>query len=182
MSLTAHPASRAKTGRRPRLLSMPPKVRSALIKMVADGVPFGTACQAIGVPERTFQEWMQKGRAEDAREPYKSFAVEVEKAFALWQVDRVAIIAASPDPRAHQWLLERRNVKEWGDPRRGEVNVQVNLSAIMESPDWQKLRDDLVRSLAAYPDALATALRVMAGGDDNADVIEVEPIREIEAG
>jgi hypothetical protein len=181
MTISALPAPRGKSGRPTKLLSMPPKVRASLIAMVADGVPYSTACQAAGVAERTFKEWMRKGRADDAREPYKSFAMSIEKAFADWQIDRVKIIAASSDPRMHQWLLERRNTKEWGDPRRGDVNVQVNLSAIMESPDWQRLRDDLVRSLAAFPEALETALRVMAGDIVNGEVIEEAEIREIES-
>jgi len=36
--------------------------------------------------------------------------------------------------------------------------------------------------LAAYPDALATALRVMAGDSVNGEVIEEAEIREIESG
>jgi len=157
---------------------MPPKVRAAIIEMVGSGVPYNTAASAAGIPERTFWEWMEKGRGPKAREPYRAFVMAVDSAFARWQVSRIELIAASPDARAQQWLLERRNRKEWGDPGRGDVNVQVNTVAIMESQDWKQIRDKVLAAVADYPDALAAVMRELGVGD----VIEAGEFKELNAG
>jgi len=178
MPASAQTAVVAKPKRKP---GRPTKLNAALQARICEKMRSGnvpeTAAISEGVARRTFFEWLEKGKR--GEQPYAEFRLAVDQAIAEFEVKVVE--GAVSDPRNSIAILERRFPDRWS-LKREQVNVQVNLSAIMESPDWQKLRDDLVRSLAAYPDALATALRVMAGGDDNADVIEVEPIREIEAG
>ena len=170
-----------KTGRPRRKAGRPTKLTPAIqeaicTKLRAGNVP-ETAAISEGVARRTFFLWLERGK--NGEQPYEDFRLAVDQAIAEFEVKVVA--GAVSDPKNSIAILERRFPDRWS-LKREQVNVQVNLSAIMESPDWQRLRDDLVRSLAAYPDALATALRVMAGDSVNGEVIEEAEIREIESG
>lgn len=118
----------------------------------------------LGIPKGTWKTWLALGREDAAIEPYKSLAQLIDEAVEHWHESRVKTIedAGDKDYRASQWLLERRFRDQYGDPK-GDVNVQVNLAAIVSSPDWLELRDRLLRALAPFPEALAAVVGELGG-------------------
>lgn len=137
-----------------------------------------TAAVASGVPRRTFQEWLSKGRREDAVEPYKSMADRIEAALAVYHESRVELVqvGAEKDPRLAFQELERRFKDDWGDPRL-TAGVTVNVGVILESPEWLELRARLLRALAAFPDALAAVVVELGSGHVvDGDAVEVGEI------
>lgn len=128
----------------------------AICELVADGVPQTAAAGSLGIPRRTLQHWLEKGRREDAREPYMSFAERLQLALDSFHASRVKQLhaAGSDDPRVIQWELERRFRDEWADPNRGALNVQVN---VMSSPEWREMLQRIADVLREqHPDALRT--------------------------
>lgn len=158
---------RQQTGKqlgRPKALSLTPRRLNAILEKVRNGVPPQTAAGTLGIPRQTWSKWLQQGRAENAVEPYKSLADKLDAAVDTWHESRVKTIedAGEKDYRASAWLLERRLRDQYGDPK-GDVNVQVNLAAIVAAPEWLELRDRLLRALAPFPEALAAVVGELGG-------------------
>ena len=162
-------------GQRPRLLRLTPALRSRILEMILEGVPLTTASIANGIPKRTFFDWLEKGRAEDAIEPYRTFAAEVVEAQERWAASTVRQInaATAKDWRAGMTLLERQRPSEWGDPNRAGA-VTVNVGVIVESPEWRALSERLLVALAPFPEALDAVLGELGGGQVvEGDAVEV---------
>jgi hypothetical protein len=169
-------------GKKPRLLRLTPKLRGQVLEMIGAGIPLKTAAVANGVPARTFFDWLAKGRAEDAAEPYASFAREVDEAMERWAARAVRRIDThgEKDWRAEAWLLERKRPEEWADPNRAGV-VTVNVGVLVESAEWRDLAERLLDRLAPFPEALAAVADLMGVGQV-VDVEAVEVPAELEAG
>lgn len=127
-------------------------------------MPPQTAAGTLGIPRGTWHRWLQQGREEAAIEPYRSLAEKIDAAVDVWHEGRIGLIqvAAVKDPRHAEWLLERRLREEYGDPK-GDVNVQVNLASIVQSPQWLELQERLVRALAPFPEALQAVVVELGG-------------------
>lgn len=149
---------------RPKAVALTPRRLKLIIEKVENGVPPQTAAGTLGIPRATWHRWLTNGREENAIEPYKSLAEKVSAAVDVWHESRVKLIqeAAVKDPRHAEWMLERRLRDEYGMSN-GDVNVQINLAAIMQSPDWRDLRDRLLRCLAPFPDAFAAVVGELGG-------------------
>ncbi len=134
----------------------------ALLTNLRDGVPLTTSGTLAGIPHRTLMRWLAKGRVDGAADPYRTFTVQVELAIADWKASRIRSVdkAAEKEWKAGAWLLERRFPDEFGDPRRGDVNVQVNL---LQSAEWDDLQARLLAVLAPYPEALAAVGAELGG-------------------
>lgn len=159
-------------------MSLTPRRLNSILEKVRNGVPPQTAAGTLGIPRQTWSKWLTLGRAEDAIEPYKSLADRLDAAVDEWHESRVKVIqtAGEKDARHAEWMLERRLRSEYGDPK-GDVNVQVNLAAIVQSPDWLELRDRLLRALAPFPDAMAAVVGELGG----LPVVEAPAQRQIAA-
>ena len=59
-----------------------PALRSQIVAGIRAGGYPHVAAEAWGVPKETFDDWLKRGVAADAREPYRSFAKEVRQAQA----------------------------------------------------------------------------------------------------
>lgn len=123
---------------------------------IAKGVPQGAAAASIGIPKRTFQNWLAAGRAEGAEGLYVELADGIDRAVARYHEGRAVKVHehAEKDPRTAMFVLERRFPDDWGDHSKPGVNVSVNVQA---SPEWQ----ELLRRVAAvlreqHPEALRT--------------------------
>lgn len=93
------------TGRKPPNLEG--ESATALLKLLAGGNYIATACAVVGIPERTYQEWMAKGR--EGKEPFAEFKLKADEALAEGESALVEIVrtAATDEWRAAAWLLER---------------------------------------------------------------------------
>ena len=104
-------------GRAGRKTALEPDVIDRLEQMLKAGNYIEIACRAVGVPTRTFADWMSRGRsAAPGDEPYRELAERVEQALAEGEVRNVAQIAAAARDnwQAAAWLLERGNPERWG--------------------------------------------------------------------
>jgi hypothetical protein len=104
---------------------------SDLCAMVASGASFATAARASGITDRTFRNWLDKGRELAVRReqggrltaPQRlllQLLDSVERAEAQFEVRLVAMVnrAANDDWRAAMTLLERRVPDPWAGTRR----------------------------------------------------------------
>lgn len=158
-------------GRTPRALTE--ERISGILEQVRIGVPPQTAAVAAGVPRRTWQNWLARGREDDAPEPYASVAVRLEEATAVYHRSRVSVIhaGAEKDPRLAQWELERRFSDEWGDKNR--AGVTINLGVILQSQEWIDLRDRVLAALDPFPDAQDAVIAVLGGQVIDGEASEV---------
>lgn len=149
-----------------------PRVKK-ICELVRRGVPQEAAAGAVGIPRRTFQHWLAKGREEEAEEPYRSLAERLEAALDEFHASRAILVGETKEARTTLEVLARRFPKDWADPERG--GVTVNVGVIVESPEWAALRDAALIALARHPEALADYLAAIGG----APVVEGEVVREL---
>jgi len=100
---------------------MPPsaKLTPAIVKAVLGNIAAGnyisTACTAAGITQKTFHNWLERGRsAPDTI--YSEFLLLAEKARAAAEAANVRIIKRAADTNwtAAAWLLERQYPERWG--------------------------------------------------------------------
>lgn len=151
-----------------------------ICEQIEQGVPQEAAAGALGIPKRTFDNWLKWGRGEEGegeyREVYVDLADAVYKARCRLHASRAvrAYAKSEEDPAMLRFLLERRFPEEWAEPARGSnVNIQVNLVA---SEEWQDLETRLLGALQAHPEALADVLQALA----QEDVVDGEAVEVAE--
>ena len=178
-------ASRAKRpGRTSRLESIPAKVRETIFERIAIGVPFTKAAESCGVPYRTFRRWLDAGREDDAREPYRSFAKGVDQALAQFAVDGITEIHqhGAKDWRAKAYLLDHslpefvehdRSLKGAGT----QVNVQMTI-ALERAQTAEALLAAARRVLADDPERLELFMAELASA--GAGVVDGEAVEVAE--
>lgn len=128
--------------KKPGPSGLSPARRAAIIESIEAGNYIAVSAQANGVPERTFYEWLEKGR--NGRAGYTSFLRDVEEAQRKAEDRLVTIVsnAALDQWQAAAWLLERKNYKRWG--RKDKLEAEVNIKTDMSS-----LTDEQLEQLAA---------------------------------
>ena len=93
-----------------RQSKLTPAIHNAVVDHVKRGNWIYTAGKALGLNRRTIMIWMQVGKGEHpdrpAKEPYTSFAADVEAAFAEAEIQIVEGVRTADDWRAGAWLLE----------------------------------------------------------------------------
>lgn len=100
---------------RPTLLT--PALSKRIVEHIEEGCPLDVAAELEGIYRRRAEEWLAKGRAEDAEEPYASFAREVMRARARVAGEVLREIRGAhyltkdgreiPNAQAQQWYAER---------------------------------------------------------------------------
>jgi hypothetical protein len=158
-------------GSRSKLERIPPSVRQEIVSRIREGVPFIVAAESCGIARRTWARWMERGREDGAREPYKSFAVECDRAFADWQVAAVrqVAVAGAKDWRAPAHMLERRAPEHWADPSKGNLIIHN----YREDPEVRGLLVGILERLAAHPAALAAVVETLPAGIIEGHAVEM---------
>jgi hypothetical protein len=84
-----------------------PELIEQLIKYIEAGNYYKTACEAVGLGESTFYEWLKEK---------PEFLESIKKAEAQAIVRNLTIIqlAAKKNWQAAAWFLERKDFKNWG--------------------------------------------------------------------
>jgi hypothetical protein len=90
-----------------------------------------------GIAVRTAQVWIQKGREDKARKPYREFVRRLERAESLTKLRLTGAVhkaANDGDWKAAAWWLERRAPDEFGrtDTRKVELTATVNSEVAVE--------------------------------------------------
>lgn len=121
------------------------------------------AAEAMGVPADLFEKWLKMGTRDRAKEPYKTFAIQVEQAKAQARL-KAEMNVFNDDPKA--WLRsgpgkETPDSPGWTGivkPMIQHDNRTVNL---FTSPDFIQFISLLRTILAPYPEALAALAAAM---------------------
>lgn len=144
-SVTAGASSVSRASRPPGAIKR--VQRDSIVVAVLKGVPPETAAVANGVPRRTHQGWLHKGRQDGAREPYRSYARRIDEAVEEWHASLVVEINASDDPRDKQWLLSRRFPGLYTERRRVEGEVALRPLPMIDPSKGSIERLRLLREL-----------------------------------
>lgn len=106
--------------RKPTALT--PELAERLVTYLKGGNHLEVACRAAGVTRDTFNTWMH--RARDGEEPFNGFALQVDEAMALAEVNDLAVIqrASQETWSAAAWRLERRYPQRWSKKERTEIS------------------------------------------------------------
>ena len=153
----------ARAGRPTKLT---PELHTEIVRTIKAGNYIETAAAMAGINRDTLREWVRQGIRHPAGK-YGSFARDVEKAMAHSEVMDVLGIrkAGEREWTARAWLLERRFPDKWG--KKG-ADVTINIA---QSPQWQELRERIVRALEPFPEAMEAVARELTG-----DVIDVKAL------
>lgn len=89
-----------------------PERTAAIVEAVRRGMTYRLAAQVGGVTYETLRTWMRKGEAGQA--PYDAFYVAMRQAETDGIARNLEVIQASPDWRAHAWVLEHRHPEHYG--------------------------------------------------------------------
>ena len=118
-----YPDTKHTPGRKTQLT---PFVYKAIIEAISQGNWTATAARSVGIEPRAVQRWIQIGRGDhptkEAKEPFVSFANEIENALAKAEQSLVRDVRGDDDWRAKAWLLER-------GPSRDRWSQNVTISA-----------------------------------------------------
>jgi hypothetical protein len=131
-----------------------PALRSQIIAGIhAGGYPH-VAAEAWGVPKEIFDDWLKRGSANDAREPYRSFAKDVREAQAKARL-RAEMAVFEADPKI--WLIHGPGRETDGSPG-WSVSVKPaegtagERNALLD-PQLMALFHTLLEVLRDYPEA-----------------------------
>ena len=93
------------------------KLIQEMCRYLKQGVPIFTTCQAVGIAESTYYDWVKRGQGfhqeRSQEEIYVKFVEEVEKAVAASEVNLLRDIIKDKSWHAKAWILERRFPKRW---------------------------------------------------------------------
>lgn len=139
------------------------QVQQELLNLIILGTPIRKAVTAVGITEKTFYTWMNRGMAERERletipnaKPdltegvYLQFLQSCERARSEAIAKKVAVIAQSGvngDWRAAAWWLERQVPDEFGKTDRVEIGG-TNGDTIKIQVEMGDLEDKIAKVLA----------------------------------
>lgn len=134
-------------------------VTAAVVAALAGGCSLADAAALAGIADSTLRDWMDRGSAPGAIEPFSAFSAavtrarSVAKAEAIQAVRQGVLVSGDFDWKSRAWWLERTFPEEYAP----QQAVNVKLSRELESA-----LDALKKVLPA--DAYDLALRALAGG------------------
>jgi hypothetical protein len=130
-----------------------PERHKIIVQLIREGNYIVRACDAVGIGRSTYEDWMRRAEADDARQLsegtkditiYQTFRNDIKKAESDFIADNLRLIstAAIKEWTAAAWLLERKYPADFG--RR--IEITPDTSGIVEL--LKQLRD----STLAIPD------------------------------
>lgn len=105
-----------------RPTKLTPELRDSIVSAIEDGNVVETACEAYGVSEDSFYEWMRRGKEEPGT-AFSEFSDSVMKARGRAEMAAVSClrVGMTTDPRfAVEWLKRARH-KRWEPKQEVEV-------------------------------------------------------------
>ena len=141
-----------------------PQLREQIVAAIRAGGYPHVAAEAWDVPQRVFDDWLRRGRAAKARDPYLAFAGAVRTARAQARL-RAEMEVFKDDPKV--WL-EHGPGREQVDNPGWTVAVKPAEAAAEErnallDVELMGLFRTLIEILTPYPDARAQAAQLLAG-------------------
>jgi hypothetical protein len=118
-----------------------------ICKALSSGVPLPLAAEYAGTARSTIYDWIRKGSADGAVEPFKSAAADIAQADGEGTLRLFAIVrkAAETDPKLALTLLERRAPQHFA--RRDNVEMKIDQTVrgggvVIMTPDPPARDDD----------------------------------------
>lgn len=138
-------------------------IRVALTRHVRAGSPYHNAAGLCGVPVRTLNYWLSKGR--EGVEPYAAFYADMERARMECQQDciRTVITKASDDVSSAQWWLERTQPDVFGKTQTVRVEVEREVVSLLDMLQPHMSREAYVEMVHAV--AVVSGLGVEEPGE-----------------
>lgn len=106
------------------------EITKKICNYIEIGMPAKHACEAVGITEKTYYEWLQKGN-EQKNGKYSKFSKSIKKAQARHMARNAAIIEkAAQDGKwqASAWMLERRHPDDWGNKQYQKIEHSGKIS------------------------------------------------------
>lgn len=149
-------------------LRLTPGLREQIVSSVRAGGYPHVAAEAWGVPKDVFDDWLKRGNADDAREPYRSFARDVRQAYAQARL-RAELEVYKEEPKL--WLIhgpgrETNECPGWSVSVKPAEVAATTRNALCD-PELMALLGTLMQALAPYPEARAHVAQVLVGMDAN---------------
>lgn len=127
----------------------------------AGGYPH-VAAEAFGVPKDDFDDWLKRGNAPNAWEPYRTFARDVRQAFAQARL-RAEVAGFENDPKA--WLIhgpgrESEQQPGWSvSVKPAETHAEER--NILLDAELMALLRTLLEALRPFPEACSQVAKVL---------------------
>jgi hypothetical protein len=152
-----------------RRTKLTPALARRICRLIERGNYPQTAAVAEGVPERTWRDWLQRGRAGEA--PFDGLVAACDRARARAEADLVELVRKGDTKsrkmsRAAGWLLERTRGQRFGTVVRHRVEDE--LERLLDVVERVVAPEDFRRVI----EALAAADRAEEAGEDPAEVRE----------
>lgn len=132
------------------------EVTDMLLEQIQLGQSYKMACQRAGIHYSNFRRWIKKGEKAKTGE-YREFCDRLKEAEAMGTESMLENIRRAGNKghwQADAWILERRHPEDFGrsrsaddpPPERGDVNVNVNVDARQQRPDYSNLSDEELKT------------------------------------
>ena len=112
-------------------------VQERLLFAISQGSYIQDACAYAGIDRATYHRWSKK--AESGDEIYKKLFDEITRIEATFKVDTVKKIREigeeDRNPRALQWILEKRYPEQFGDTSKLVVTTDENVINVIQFSD-----------------------------------------------
>lgn len=121
-----------------RPTKLTPELQAEMVKIIRAGNYQVVACRHVGIPEKTFYEWMRRGeRGWKIDEPFRQFREAILKARATAEIESVARIrtaALKGDLDSDKFYLTHAHPDRWGKqfsrqehtgPEGGPVEIRI---------------------------------------------------------
>ena len=114
-------------------------VQERLLFAISQGSYIQDACAYAGIDRATYHRWSKK--AENGEEIYKKLFDEITRIEATFKVDTVKKIREigeeDRNPRALQWLLEKRYPEQFGDTSKVVLSTEENVVNVIRFSDGE---------------------------------------------
>lgn len=118
-----------------------PQIEEEIYSLIQAGNLPKTACEAVGVPYKTYVEWIKRGEGRNRHAPptpeYVSFANRMRQAEAKAEVKIVGMVVEGipKDPAIGLRFLGRRWKRDWSESVEVNVNWLVKAVEMVERGD-----------------------------------------------
>ena len=117
-----------------RHLKLTPQKRNKIIQLVEQGNYAKTVCQAVGICETTFYDYIKRGeeaeKQGDTNNPFLKFLKSIRSARAKAELKHVANIDINSehDPSLSKWWLERTAPDRWA--KKEFLQQDINMKSL----------------------------------------------------
>lgn len=125
-----------------------PEVIATILSLVRDCVPVSTAARSAGISYTTLKAWRARGRSEPDS-IFGEFSAAIDEAVSEAEIAMVRSVhgASRSDPKAAQWMLERRFGGRWSPKTKQDIKAKVEHSSKLDVSKLSQAERDALRSI-----------------------------------